>query len=166
MRINSGKSREYLKKMDKPYLLVLLKNLCESRNWIFTKNEANYLENAFKESWVIGFAYYKNQIGNYLSVFSEEEQETLLGLICELITRIPDICELDDFMAGLIASTETRKILGAELSEQWYQFLKARNYKGMNSLRKDYLSEEAYAAFVRKEKELEEEKKKMKSRKN
>lgn len=161
MRINSGKSKEYLKKMDKPYLLVFLKNLCESRNWIFTENEASYLENAFKKSWVIGFAYYKNQIGNYLSVFSEEEQEMLLGLMCELITRIPDICELDDFMAGLIASTETRKILGSELSEQWYQLLKARNYKGMNSLRKDYLSEEAYAAFVRKKKELEAEKKKI-----
>ena len=162
MRINKRYSKEYLKRMDRPYLLIFLKTFCESRNWIFTVDEANYLENVFKDSWVIGFAYYKKQTGNYLSVFSEEEQETLLGLMCELITRIPDICDLDDFMAGIISSTETRKILGAELSEQWYQFLKARNYKAMNSLRQDYLSEEAYAAFIQKEKKLEEEKKKMK----
>lgn len=84
----------------------------------------------------------------------------LLGLMCELITRIPDICDLDDFMAGIISSTETRKILGAELSEQWYQFLEARSYKAMNSLRQDYLPEEVYAAFVQKKEKLEAEKKK------
>ena len=148
--------------MDKPYLLTFLKTFCESRNWIFTDNEANFLENSFKDSWVIGLAYYKKQTVNYLSVFSEEEQEMLLGLMCELITRIPDICDLDDFMAGIISSTETRKILGAELSEQWYQFLEARSYKAMNSLQQDYLPEEVYAAFVQKKEKLEAEKKKIK----
>ena len=162
MRINKKYSKEYLKKMDKPYLLTFLKTYCESRNWIFTDNEANFLENSFKDSWVIGLAYYKKQTVNYLSVFSEEEQEMLLGLMCELITRIPDICDLDDFMAGIISSTETRKILGAELSEQWYQFLEARSYKAMNSLRQDYLPEEVYAAFVQKKEKLEAEKKKIK----
>lgn len=162
MRINKKYSKEYLKKMDKPYLLTFLKTFCESRNWIFTDNEANFLENSFKDSWVIGLAYYKKQTVNYLSVFSEEEQEMLLGLMCELITRIPDICDLDDFMAGIISSTETRKILGAELSEQWYQFLEARSYKAMNSLRQDYLPEEVYAAFVQKKEKLEAEKKKIK----
>lgn len=162
MRINKKYSKEHLKRMDKPYLLTFLKTFCESRNWIFTDNEANFLENSFKDSWVIGLAYYKKQTVNYLSVFSEEEQEMLLGLMCELITRIPDICDLDDFMAGIISSTETRKILGAELSEQWYQFLEARSYKAMNSLRQDYLPEEVYAAFVQKKEKLEAEKKKIK----
>ena len=62
----------------------------------------------------------------------------------------------------IISSTETRKILGAELSEQWYQFLEARSYKAMNSLRQDYLPEEVYAAFVQKKEKLEAEKKKIK----
>ena len=65
MRINKKYSKEYLKKMDKPYLLTFLKTFCESRNWIFTDNEANFLENSFKDSWVIGLAYYKKQTVNY-----------------------------------------------------------------------------------------------------
>lgn len=80
--------------------------------------------------------------------------------MCELVTRIPDICDLEDLMAGLVSTEETRRIIGSELSEEWYQFLEARNYKAMNSLRQDYLPEEAYAAFVQKNKELKEEKKK------
>ena len=47
----------------------------------------------------------------------------LLGLMCELITRIPDICDLDDFMEGIISSTETHQNSGGLLSEtKWYQF--------------------------------------------
>lgn len=93
--------------MDSPYLLAFLKDFCESRNWIFTGKEADYLEKAMEDSWVISIAYHKTDKPVLFHKFSEEECETMLGLICELITRIPDICPLSDLMAGFISNGQS-----------------------------------------------------------
>ena len=107
VKINSMESRKYLRDMDSPYLLAFLKDFCESRNWIFTGKEADYLEKAMKDSWVISIAYHKTDKPVLFRKFSEEECETMLGLICELITRIPDICPLSDLMAGFISNGQS-----------------------------------------------------------
>ena len=90
----------------------------------------------------------------------------MLGLICELITRIPDICPLSDLMAGFISNGQSRKIIREEICAKWYKALEARNYNALNVLRQDYLSEKEYEAYVQKKKELEEENRKNKEREN
>lgn len=166
MRINSRKSGEYLEKMDRLYLLSFLKNSCECRNWMFTEKETDYLERAMKDSWVISIAYHKKAKPVLFHKFSEEECETVLGLMCELVTRIPDVCLLTDLMAGFISNEQSRKIIGEEICAKWYKTLEARNYNSLNVIRQDYLSEKEYEAYIRKEKEQEEEKRKNKEREN
>ena len=166
VKINSRESREYLREMDRPYLLSFLKDFCESRNWMFTGKEADYLEKAMGDSWPISIAYHKTDKPVLFHKFSEEECETMLGLICELITRIPDICPLSDLMAGFISNEQSRKIIGKEICAKWYKTLETRNYNALNVLRQDYLSEKEYEAYVQKKKELEEEKRKNKEREN
>ena len=167
VKINySRESREYLREMDRPYLLAFLKDFCESRNWMFTEKEADYLKKAMEDSWVISIAYHKTDKPVLFHKFSGEECETMLGLICELITRIPDICPLSDLMAGFISNEQSRKIIGEEICAKWYKALEARNYNALNVLRQDYLSEKEYEEYVQKKKELEEEKRKNKEREN
>ena len=109
---------------------------------------------------MISIAYHKTDKPVLFHKFSEEECETMLGVICELITRIPDICPLSDLMAGFISNGQSRKIIGEDICAKWYKALEARNYNALNVLRQDYLSEKEYEAYVQKKKELEEENRK------
>ncbi|OLA93284.1 MAG: hypothetical protein BHW63_02300 [Mycoplasma sp. CAG:611_25_7] len=56
-------------------------------------------------------------------------------------------------MAGYIANSETRKILGEELAESWYKLLAERKYVGMDPLNKAYLSEEQLKKLQKEEAE-------------
>ena len=79
------------------------------------------------------------------------------GLVCELCVRIPYICRLDLLMAGLIANTETRFILGEKTAQEWYRILKQRDFGYQDSLDRDFLSAEAYKK-IQKQKEEQKEK--------
>lgn len=153
LKKNSSQAKKYLGKMEDPFFLHYLEKFCESRNWQFTNDEGKFLKNAFTESWMASIAYYRKTKELHFGLFSEEEKELLLGLMCELCTRIPDIGNLDELMAGFVACRETREILGEDLSREWYQLLDARNYAGMSYLRNDYLPKEELEAIEKREME-------------
>lgn len=151
------KNQRFLRKplgdMDRKFLLAFLKYFCESRKWCFTEREADFLQDVFKDSWPISLAYYNKDKETHFELFSEEEKELLLGLICELCIRIPNIADIDDLMAGYIANTETRRIIGQDIADEWYQALKDRDYVGMKPLNEAYLSEETFLALKKQEEE-------------
>lgn len=153
LKKNSSQAKKYLGKMEDPFFLHYMEKFCESRNWQFTNDEGKFLKNAFTESWMASIAYYRKTKELHFGLFSEEEKELLLGLMCELCTRIPDIGNLDELMAGFVACRETREILGEDLSREWYQLLDARNYAGMSYLRNDYLPKEELEAIEKREME-------------
>lgn len=64
---------------------------------------------------------------------------------------------LDLLMAGLIANTETRLILGKEISQEWFRILKQRDFGYQDALDRDFLSAEAYKK-IQKQKEEQKEK--------
>lgn len=150
---NVNEAKKYLKKMEDPFYLYFLRNFCESRNWLFTNEEGKFLKDALTESWMFSIAYYNKTQETHFELFSAEEKELLLGLMCELCTRVPDICALENLMAGFVGYQETRNILGEDLSRKWYQLLDTRNYTGMNYLRCDYLPKEELEAIEKREKE-------------
>lgn len=154
---NSYDAAEYLKNMEYPFQLSFLQKFCEDRNWQFTSKEAEFLKTAVKNSWLVNLAYTNKSTVTCFQRFSPEEKKLLLGLVCELCVRISSICRLDLLMAGLIANTETRLILGEEISQEWYRILKQRNFGYQDSLDRDFLSAEAYK---RTQKQKEEQKKK------
>ena len=121
------KNQRFLRKplgdMDRKFLLDFLKDFCESRKWCFTEKEADFLQDVFKDSWIISLAYYNKDKETHFELFSEEEKELLLGLMCELCIRIPNIADIDDLMAGYIANIETRRIIGQDIADEWYQAL-------------------------------------------
>ena len=67
---------------------------------------------------MVSLAYSNKSTDTCFQRFSSEEKKLLLGLVCELCVRISHICRLDLLMAGLIANTETRLILGEEISQE------------------------------------------------
>lgn len=146
--------RKPLGEMDRKFLLDFLKYFCESRKWCFTEREADFLQDVFKDSWPISLAYYNKDKETHFEIFSEEEKELLLGLMCELCIRIPNIADIDDLMAGYIANAETRRIIGQDIADEWYQALKDRDYVGMKPLNEAYLSEETLLALKKQEEEL------------
>lgn len=154
---NSYDAAEYLKNMEYPFQLSFLQKFREDRNWQFTSKEAEFLKTAVKNSWLVNLAYTNKSTVTCFQRFSPEEKKLLLGLVCELCVRISSICRLDLLMAGLIANTETRLILGEEISQEWYRILKQRNFGYQDSLDRDFLSAEAYK---RTQKQKEEQKKK------
>lgn len=154
---NSYDAAEYLKNMEYPFQLSFLQKFCEDRNWQFTSKEAEFLKTAVKNSWLVNLAYTNKSTVTCFQRFSPEEKKLLLGLVCELCVRISSICRLDLLMAGLIANTETRLILGEEISQEWYRILKQRNFGYQDSLDRDFLSAEAYK---RTQKQKEEQKEK------
>ena len=154
---NSNAAAVYLKNMKYPFQLAFLQKFCEDRNWQFTSEEAGFLKTAVKDSWMVNLAYSNKSTDTCFQRFSSEEKKLLLGLICELCVRIPYICRLDLLMAGLIANTETRLILGEEISQEWYRILKQRDFVYQDALDRDFLSEEAYQK-IQKQKEEQKEK--------
>ena len=154
---NSYDAAEYLKNMEYPFQLSFLQKFCEDRNWQFTSKEAEFLKKAVKNSWLVNLAYTNKSTVTCFQRFSPEEKKLLLGLVCELCVRISSICRLDLLMAGLIANTETRLILGEEISQEWYRILKQRNFGYQDSLDRDFLSAEAYKR-IQKQKEEQKEK--------
>lgn len=154
---NSNAAAGYLKNMEYPFQLAFLQKFCEDRNWQFTTGEAEFLKTAVKDSWMVSLAYSNKSTDTCFQRFSSEEKKLLLGLVCELCVRISYICRLDLLMAGLIANTETRLILGEEISQEWYRILKQRDFRYQDSLDRDFLSEEAYKR-IQKQKEEQKEK--------
>lgn len=154
---NSYDAAEYLKNMEYPFQLSFLQKFCEDRNWQFTSKEAEFLKTAVKNSWLVNLAYTNKSTVTCFQRFSPEEKKLLLGLVCELCVRISSICRLDLLMAGLIANTETRLILGEEISQEWYRILKQRNFGYQDALDRDFLSTEAYQK-IQKQKEEQKEK--------
>ena len=155
---NSNAAARYLKNMEYPFQLTFLQKFCEDRNWQFTSDESAFLKMAAKEGWVIrSLPYSNNPDDTCFQRFSSEEKKLLLGLMCELCVRIPSIFRLDLLMAGLIANTETRLILGEEISQEWYRILKQRDFGYQDSLDRDFLSAEAYQK-IQKQKEEQKEK--------
>lgn len=154
---NSNAAAGYLKNMEYPFQLAFLQKFCEDRNWQFTTGEAEFLKTAVKDSWMVSLAYSNKSTDTCFQRFSSEEKKLLLGLVCELCVRISYICRLDLLMAGLIANTETRLILGEEISQEWYRILKQRDFGYQDSLDRDFLSAEAYQK-IQKQKEEQKEK--------
>ncbi len=154
---NSNAAAGYLKNMEYPFQLAFLQKFCEDRNWQFTTGEAEFLKTAVKDSWMVSLAYSNKSTDTCFQRFSSEEKKLLLGLVCELCVRISHICRLDLLMAGLIANTETRLILGEEISQEWYRILKQRDFGYQDSLDRDFLSAEAYQK-IQKQKEEQKEK--------
>ena len=154
---NSNAAAGYLKNMEYPFQLAFLQKFCEDRNWQFTTGEAEFLKTAVKNSWMVSLAYSNKSTDTCFQRFSSEEKKLLLGLVCELCVRISHICRLDLLMAGLIANTETRLILGEEISQEWYRILKQRDFGYQDSLDQDFLSTEAYQK-IQKQKEEQKEK--------
>ena len=153
---NSYDAAEYLKNMEYPFQLSFLQKFCEDRNWQFTSKEAEFLKTAVN-SWMVSLAYSNKSTDTCFQRFSSEEKKLLLGLVCELCVRISHICRLDLLMAGLIANTETRLILGEEISQEWYRILKQRDFGYQDALDRDFLSTEAYQK-IQKQKEEQKEK--------
>lgn len=156
---NSNAAAGYLKNMEYPFQLAFLQKFCEDRNWQFTTGEAEFLKTAVKDSWMVSLAYSNKSTDTCFQRFSSEEKKLLLGLVCELCVRISYICRLDLLMAGLIANTETRLILGEEISQEWYRILKQRDFGYQDSLDRDFLSAEDYKK-IQKQKEEQKEKEK------
>lgn len=154
---NSCDAAKYLRNMEYPFQLAFLQRFCEDRNWQFTSEEAEFLKTAVKDSWMVSLAYANKSTDTCFQRFSTEEKKLLLGLVCELCVRIPYICRLDLLMAGLIANTETRFILGEETAQEWYRILKQRDFVYQDALDRDFLSEEAYQK-IQKQKEEQKEK--------
>ena len=157
-----GSVAMFLKQMNAHYQLAFMKEFCESRNWVFTDSEADLLRLSIAESWVTNLAYYRKDDSGWekkAGIFSDEELALLLGLTCELCTRIPSICDLENLMAGYIAHEKTRNILGDDLSRSWYEKLESRNYLGMEGLIRDFLPKEEYEEAMRKAEEKQKEKK-------
>lgn len=154
---NSNAAAGYLKNMEYPFQLAFLQKFCEDRNWQFTTGEAEFLKTAVKDSWMVSLAYSNKSTDTCFQRFSSEEKKLLLGIVCELCVRISHIFRLDLLMAGLIANTETRLILGEEISQEWYRILKQRDFGYQDSLDRDFLSEEAYKR-IQKQKEEQKEK--------
>lgn len=154
---NSYDAAEYLSNMEYPFQLAFLQKFCEDRNWQFTSEEAEFLKSAVKDSWMVSLAYANKSTDTCFQRFSPEEKKLLLGLVCELCVRIPYICRLDLLMAGLIANTETRFILGEKTAQEWYRILKQRDFGYQDSLDRDFLSAEAYKK-IQKQKEEQKEK--------
>lgn len=154
---NSCDAAKYLRNMEYPFQLAFLQRFCEDRNWQFTSEEAEFLKTAVKDSWMVSLAYANKSTDTCFQRFSTEEKKLLLGLVCELCVRIPYICRLDLLMAGLIANTETRFILGEETAQEWYRILKQRDFGYQDSLDRDFLSAEAYKK-IQKQKEEQKEK--------
>lgn len=154
---NSNAAAGYLKNMKYPFQLAFLQKFCEDRNWQFTTEEAEFLKTAVKNSWMVSLAYSNKSTDTCFQRFSLEEKKLLLGLMCELCVRISHICRLDLLMAGLIANTETRLILGEEISQEWYRILKQRDFEYQDALDRDFLSAEAYQK-IQKQKEEQKEK--------
>lgn len=154
---NNYDSAKYLRNMEYPFQLTFLQKFCEDRNWQFTSEEAEFLKTAVKDSWMVSLAYSNKSTDTCFQRFSSEEKKLLLGLVCELCVRISHICRLDLLMAGLIANTETRLILGEEISQEWYRILKQRDFGYQDALDRDFLSEEAYQK-IKKQKEEQKEK--------
>ena len=154
---NSCDAAKYLRNMEYPFQLAFLQRFCEDRNWQFTSEEAEFLKTAVKDSWMVSLAYANKSTDTCFQRFSTEEKKLLLGLVCELCVRIPYICRLDLLMAGLIANTETRLILGEEISQEWYRILKQRDFVYQDALDLDFLYEEAYQN-IQKQKEEQKEK--------
>lgn len=154
---NSNATAGYLKNMEYPFQLAFLQKFCEDRNWQFTTGEAEFLKTAVKDSWMVSLAYSNKSTDTCFQRFSSEEKKLLLGLVCELCVCISHICRLDLLMAGLIANTETRLILGEEISQEWYRILKQRDFGYQDSLDRDFLSAEAYQK-IQKQKEEQKEK--------
>ena len=156
---NSNAAAGYLKNIEYPFQLAFLQKFCEDRNWQFTTGEAEFLKTAVKDSWMVSLAYSNKSTDTCFQRFSSEEKKLLLGLVCELCVRISHICRLDLLMAGLIANTETRLILGEEISQEWYRILKQRDFGYQDSLDRDFLSAEDYKK-IQKQKEEQKEKEK------
>lgn len=154
---NSCDAAKYLSNMEYPFQLAFLQKFCEDRNWQFTSEEAEFLKSAVKDSWMVSLAYANKSTDTCFQRFSPEEKKLLLGLVCELCVRIPYICRLDLLMAGLIANTETRFILGEKTAQEWYRILKQRDFGYQDSLDRDFLSAEAYKK-IQKQKEEQKEK--------
>lgn len=154
---NSCDAAKYLRNMEYPFQLAFLQRFCEDRNWQFTSEEAEFLKTAVKDSWMVSLAYANKSTDTCFQRFSTEEKKLLLGLVCELCVRIPYICRLDLLMAGLIANTETRLILGKEISQEWFRILKQRDFGYQDALDRDFLSAEAYKK-IQKQKEEQKEK--------
>ena len=154
---NSCDAAKYLRNMEYPFQLAFLQRFCEDRNWQFTSEEAEFLKTAVKDSWMVSLAYANKSTDTCFQRFSTEEKKLLLGLVCELCVRIPYICRLDLLMAGLIANTETRFILGEKTAQEWYRILKQRDFGYQDSLDRDFLSAEAYKK-IQKQKEEQKEK--------
>ena len=154
---NRGACAKYLENMEHEFQLEFLQDFCESRNWVFTDDEAKFLEKFAENNWVIHIAYTWKDLEMHFNAFSDEEKELLLGLACEMCTRIPEICKLDFLMAGFIAHKEPRDIIGEETAQQWYQILQDRaSFCYKDSLDRDFLSEEEYEKIQKQKKELEE----------
>ena len=156
---NSNAAAGYLKNMEYPFQLAFLQKFCEDRNWQFTTGEAEFLKTAVKDSWMVSLAYSNKSTDTCFQRFSSEEKKLLLGLVCELCVRISYICRLELLMARLIANTETRLILGEEISQEWYRILKQRDFGYQDSLDRDFLSAEDYKK-IQKQKEEQKEKEK------
>lgn len=145
--------QKYINEMDRGFILDFVKDFCESRNWSFTPDEAKFLKVSFTSSWPVSLAYYKKNKETHFEAFTDEQKENLMGLLCEICIHIPEICDLESLMAGYIANSETRKILGEELAESWYKLLAERKYVGMDPLNKAYLSEEQLKKLQKEEAE-------------
>ena len=144
----------YISEFEKEEKISFLMKYCEDRNWQFTEEEVSFLESCLKSSWPVSLAYYNKDMP--IHTFEPETFKCLLGLVCEICTRIPSICDLNHLMAGYISHRETRDVLGEDLCNRWYEALVKRDYIGIKTLQEEYLSEEKLKQIKDKEKQLEE----------
>lgn len=150
---NSNAAAEYLRDMEYPFQLKFLQKFCKDRNWIFSAKETAFLRHSVTESWVIRMAYPNKSTDTYFQYFSMEEKKLLLELMCKLCVHIPSICRDDLLMAGFITNAETRFILGEEISQEWYRILKEGGFGYLDSLERDFFSEDAYKKILKMQKE-------------
>lgn len=160
-----GWTKNYVKSLDTIEKREFFQSFCESRNWIFTDEEVHFLGQIFDEkSWLVGIAFYEKDIP--IPEMPCEDLQTMIGLGCELFTRLPHLCKLTYFMAGCITNPVARPVLGDTLCESWYQLLLNRNFPEIAAVQKSYLPKEVYEELEqeRKETERKEEEKAQKQR--
>ena len=151
--LDKNRAAIFISCFDKKLYLDFLQDYCESRNWIFTESEADFLNNVLRSSWPVSLAFYNKTVTPHFEAYTDDEIYLLLGLVCEICTRIPDICDLSNLMAGFLSCIDTRKVIGEEICNEWYRELLDRDYTGIKSLQKNFLSQDEYQAIQRKEEE-------------
>lgn len=146
-------TKNYVRNLDTKEKRDFLQSFCESRNWIFKNEDIHFLGQIFAKNWLVGIAFYERDLP--IPKMPCEDLQTMIGLGCELFTRLPHLCKLTYFIAGCITNPIIRAVLGDTICESWYQLLLKRNFSEIADVQKAYLPKEVYEELEQERKEIE-----------